>query len=143
MRKRSDQKASKTVKLLTVFTVLLALIMLIFLGRMVTELHRVFSRDPYSIMGYDLQEGDYSAMVTEYYRRGFDVDPFPSDYEEEYYIAQYADAAFMHRFYQATGNQEAAAAAAEQMDRSREASGSLSAVTGDIDRLVRSIRLYN
>ncbi len=80
-KKRADQTPSKTVKLLTVLAVLMALIMLIFLGRMVSELHRVFARDPYSIIGYDLQQGDYAGMVSEYYRRGFDVAPFSSVHE--------------------------------------------------------------
>ena len=92
-KKRADQTPSKTAKLLTVLAVLMAVIMLIFLGRMVSELHRVFARDPYSIIDYDLQQGDYAGMVTEYYHRGFDVAPFSGVREEEYYIAQYADAA--------------------------------------------------
>ncbi len=141
-KKRADQTPSKTVKLLTVLAVLMALIMLIFLGRMVSELHRVFARDPYSIIGYDLQQGDYAGMVSEYYRRGFDVAPFSSVHEEEYSIAQYADAAFQHQFYQAVDDTEAAGRCAEQMERARQASGSLAAVTDDVDRLLENITLF-
>lgn len=141
-KKRADQTPSKTAKLLTVLAVLMAVIMLIFLGRMVSELHRVFARDPYSIIDYDLQQGDYAGMVTEYYHCGFDVAPFSGVREEEYYIAQYADAAFQHQFCQAAGNTEAAGHFAEMMECARQASGSLAAVTGDIDRLLESIPLY-
>ena len=62
--------------------------------------------------------------------------------DEEYYIAQYADAAFQHQFCQAAGNTEAAGHFAEMMECARQASGSLAAVTGDIDRLLESIPLY-
>ena len=99
-KKRADQAPSKMAKLLTVLAVLMAIIMLVFLGRMVNELHRVFARDPYSIIDYDLQQGDYAGMITEYYHRGFDVAPFSGVHDEEYYIAQYADAAFQHQFYE-------------------------------------------
>ena len=141
-KKRADQAPSKMAKLLTVLAVLMAIIMLVFLGRMVNELHRVFARDPYSIIDYDLQQGDYAGMITEYYHRGFDVAPFSGVHDEEYYIAQYADAAFQHQFYKAVDDAEAAGRCAEQMERARRASGSLAAVTGDIDRLLESILLY-
>ena len=141
-RNRTDRTPSKTARLLTVLAVLLSLVMLIVLGRMVSELHRVFSRDPYTSIDYSLQQGDYGDMVSEYYRRGFDVAPFSSPHEEEYHIAQYADAAFQHQFFQTSGDAEMAERYAQQMADARQASGSLAAVTGDIDRLLESIPLY-
>ena len=81
-------------------------------------------------------------MVSEYYRRAFDVAPFSSIHEEEYRIAQYADAAFQHQFFQAIGDAEMAARYAGQMAQARQESGSLSTVTEDIDRLLESIPLF-
>ena len=52
-RNRTDRAPSKMVKLLNVLTVLLTIVMLIVLGRMTTELHRVFARDPYSSIDFD------------------------------------------------------------------------------------------
>ncbi len=139
---KRDRKPSGMVKILNVLTVLLAIIMLIFLGRMVNELHRCFARDPYTSIDYNLQQGNYADMVTEYYRRGFDVAPFSGAHEEEYYVAQYMDAAFMHQFFRAVGDSEAADRYASLMESARLASGSLAAVTGDMDRLLDGIPLH-
>lgn len=141
-RNRTDRAPSKTAKFLTVLAVLLTIVMLIVLGRMVSELHRVFSRDPYTSIDYSLQQGEYGDMVSDYYRRSFDVAPFSSVHEEEYHIAHYADAAFLHQFFQAVGDTEMAARYAGQMEQARQASGSLAAVTGDIDRLLADIPLF-
>ena len=141
-RIRTDRTSSTSAKLLTVLAVLLTLVMLIVMGRMVTELHRVFTRDPYSSIDYNLQQGNYDDMVSEYYRRAYNVAPFSSAYEEEYHIAEYADAAFQHQYFQAVGDLEMAEQYAGQMASARQASGSLAEVTGDIDRLLEDIPLY-
>ena len=90
---KAERKSSKAVTLLNILAVLMAFVMLISLGRMVSELRRVFDRDPYSGIEYALQEGDYAGMIRDYYYRGYDVAPFASVHEEEYRVAQYADAA--------------------------------------------------
>ena len=116
--------------------------MLISLGRMVSELHRVFNRDPYSGIEYALREGDYAEMIRNYYYRNYDVAPFASTHEEEYHVAQYADAAFQHQFFQAVGDQEMAGRYAARMESARQACGSLAAAAEDVDRLLENIRLY-
>ena len=141
-RTRTERKPSGAVKLLNVLTVLMVLVMLISLGRMVSELHRVFARDAYSGIDYALREGNYAEMVRDYYRRSFDVAPFSSEYEEEYYVAQYTDAAFRHQFYRAVGDTEMAERYGERMESARGASGSLAAATADVDRILESIPLY-
>ena len=140
-RNRTDRAPSKMVKLLNVLTVLLTIVMLIVLGRMTTELHRVFARDPYSSIDYTLQQGDYADMAMEYYRRAYNIAPFSSVHEEEYHIAQYADAAFRHQYFETVGDSEMAGRLAEEMARARQESGSLSSVTADIDRLLEGIPL--
>ena len=143
MRKtKPEHKPSGAVRLLNVLTVLMVLIMLISLGRMVSEIHRVFARTPYTSIDYSLREGNYAEMVRDYYYRNFDVAPFSSEYEEEYYVAQYADAAFRHQFFRAVGDTEAAGYYGERMDNARRASGSLEAATTDVDRILDSIPLY-
>lgn len=141
-RMKAEGQSSKAVKLLNVLAVLMVFVMLISLGRMVSELHRVFNRDPYSGIEYALQEGDYAEMIRNYYYRNYDVAPFASVHEEEYHVAQYADAAFQHQFFQAVGNQEMAVRYAAMMDSAREACGSLTAAAEDVDRLLENIRLY-
>ena len=141
-RIRTDRAPSRTVKIINVLIVLLTILMLIILGRMTRELHRVFARDPYTSIDYTMQQGNYDDMVTEYYRRAYNVAPFSSAHEEEYHIAQYADAAFRHQYFQAVGNSEMAARLAEEMDRARQACVSLSAVTEDIDSLLDDIALF-
>lgn len=141
-RNRTDSAPSKAVRFLTALAVLMTIVMLIVLGRMTSELHRVFARDPYTSIDYNLQQGNYDDMVSEYYRRAFDVAPFSSIHEEEYRIAQYADAAFQHQFFQTIGDAEMTARYAGQMAQARQESGSLFTVTEDIDRLLESIPLF-
>ena len=142
-RNRTDRTTSKTVKLLNILTVLVTILMLIVLGRMTTELHRVFTRDPYSSIDYGLQEGDYANMVMEYYRRAYSIVPFSSIHEEEYHVAQYADAAFRHQYFETVGDSEMAGRLAEEMARARQESGSLSSATEDIDRLLAAIPRFS
>ncbi|MBQ9248912.1 MAG: hypothetical protein IJ179_00920 [Oscillospiraceae bacterium] len=141
-RMKAERQSSKAVKLLNVLAVLMVFVMLISLGRMVGELHRVFNRDPYSGIEYALREGDYAEMIRNYYYRNYDVAPFASTHEEEYHVAQYADAAFQHQFFQAVGDQEMAGRYAARMESARQACGSLAAAAEDVDRLLENIRLY-
>jgi len=139
---KAERKSSKAVTLLNILAVLMAFVMLISLGRMVNELRRVFDRDPYSGIEYALQEGDYAGMIRDYYYRGYDVAPFASVHEEEYRVAQYADAAFQQHFFQAVGDREMAGRYAARMESARESCGSLTAAAEDVDRLLENIRLY-
>ena len=139
---QTDRKSSFAVKLLNVLTVLAVLLMLISLSRMVGELHRVFDRDPYSVINYKLQDGDYADMVWDYYSRHFDVAPGSGAHAEEYYVAQYTDAAFQHQFFRTIGDGEAAEKYAGRMESARSLSGSLAPVTEDVDRLLENIPLY-
>ena len=141
-RMKAEQKVSKAVTLLNVLVVLMVLVMMISLGRMVSELHRVFDRDQYSGIEYALQDGDYAEMIRNYYYRSYDVAPFASVHEEEYHVAQYADAAFQHQFFQAVGDHEMAGRYAARMESARESCGSLTAAVEDVDRLLENIRLY-
>ena len=141
-RNRTDPAPSRAVRLLTVLTVFLTIIMLIVLGVMTSQLRRAFSRDPYTGIDYNLRQGNYDDMVSEYYRRGFAVEPFSGHHEEEYRVAQYADAAFQHQYFQAVGDEEMTGRYEEQMKQAREASGSLAPVTEDIDRLLENIALF-
>ena len=141
-KKTTDRKASKAVKLLNVLTVLMAIILLFFFFRMTSELRRVFTPDPYSSIAYYLQDGYYGDMVSEYYRRNYDMAPFSGAHEEEYRVAQYTNAAFLHQFFQTIGDLKEAERFAEQMESARQASGSLAAVTEDVDSLLESIPLY-
>ena len=95
-RPAAEKNRSKTVKLLNIVTVIVAVAALIIMIRMINELHGAFNRDPYSSMEYSLQSGDYADMVRNYYYRSFDVAPFETAYSEEYHVAEYADAAFRH-----------------------------------------------
>ena len=142
-RNRTDSAPSKAVRFLTVLAVLMTIVMLIVLGRMTSELHRVFARDPYTSIDYNLQQGNYDDMVSEYYRRAFDVAPFSSIHEEEYHVAQYADAAFRHQYFETVGDSEMAGRLAEEMARARQESGSLSSATEDIDRLLAAIPRFS
>lgn len=139
---KAERNPSRAVTLLNILAVLMAFVMLISLGRMVNELRRVFNRDPYSGIEYALQEGDYAGMIRDYYYRSYDVAPFASLHEEEYRVAQYADAAFQQQFFQAVGDHEMAGRYAARMESAREACGSLTAAAEDVDRLLENIRLY-
>ena len=129
---QTDRKSSFAVKLLNVLTVLAVLLMLISLSRMVGELHRVFDRDPYSVINYKLQDGDYADMVWDYYSRHFDVAPGSGAHAEEYYV----------QFFRTIGDGEAAEKYAGRMESARSLSGSLAPVTEDVDQLLENIPLY-
>ena len=105
MRETAKRKPSSLlIKVLNVLTVLVLLAAIFSITKLVTELRRSFNREPYSNMEYNLQDENYGDMIREYYNRGYDVDPFPTVHEEEYRVAEYADAAFRHLFYDWTAS---------------------------------------
>ena len=137
-----EKTPSKTVKLLNIVTVIVAIAALIIMIRMINELHGAFNRDPYSSMEYSLQSGDYADMVRNYYYRNYDVAPFATAYSEEYHVAEYADAAFRHQFFEAAGNENMANRFEERMLKARNACGPLQVSADDIDGLLDAIELY-
>ena len=132
-------RPSGLVRFLNILIVLTALAAVISLVRLAGELRSAFDRDQYSSLEYYLQDGEYPGMIRQYYSRHYDIDPFPSAHEEAYHVAGYADAAFRHRFYEATGDQERAEALARRMETERKGSGSLAIAADDIDRLLEDI----
>ena len=134
--------ASPSRLLLNILTAAAVVFTLIALGKMISELRSAFLRDPYSSMEYALQDGDYASMVSIYYHRSYDIAPFASDYEEEYHLAEYADAAFRKQFYEAIEDGEQADRMEEKMDQALAGCGTLAVATDDIDSLLNSTRLY-
>ena len=132
-------RPSGLVRFLNILIVLTALAAVISLVRLAGELRSAFDRDQYSSLEYYLQDGEYPGMIRQYYSRHYDIDPFPSAHEEAYHVAGYADAAFRHRFYEATGDQERAETLARRMETERKGSGSLAIAADDIDRLLEDI----
>ena len=143
MRKmKTEAKSSKAVKLLNIIIVITVLAAVIMLVRMVSEIRRSFDRDPYNSMEYSLRDGDYASMVRNYYYRGYDIAPFKNAYEEEYHVAEYADAAFRHQFFHAVGNTEMANRFEARMEAARSQCGSVEVSTHDIDRLLDEAELF-
>ena len=81
-------------------------------------------------------------MVREYYNRCYDVVPFATLHEEEYHVAEYADAGFRHLFYETVGDQEQAARMKTRMQDARNGSGKLSVSTDDLDSILEEITLF-
>ena len=135
MRDTAKRKPSSLlIKVLNVLTVLVLLAAIFSITKLVTELRRSFNREPYSNMEYNLQDENYN--------RGYDVDPFQSVHEEEYRVAEYADAAFRHLFYESAGNEEQAERMKERMQSAREGTGKLSVSVDDVDAVLDSITVY-
>ncbi len=143
MRKtKAERNPSKTVRLLNIVIIIVATAALIIMVKMIGEIRSAFNRDPYSSMEYSLQSGDYADMVRTYYFRSYDVAPFETAYAEEYNIAAYADAAFRHQFFAASGNTEMAQRFEARMQKARDGCGSLQVSADDVDRLLEAIELY-
>ena len=143
MRETGKRKPSSLlVKVLNILTVLVLLAAIFSITKLVTELRRSFDREPYSNMEYNLQDENYGDMIREYYNRGYDVDPFPTVHEEEYRVAEYADAAFRHLFYESAGDEEQAERMKERMQLAREGTGKLSVSVDDVDALLDTITVY-
>ena len=134
--KTPQPKASFIVKVLNVLMVISLIVTIVLFSRMISEIRSASARDRYGSIAYSLRDGSYGEMVREYYHRYFDVAPFHSDYEEEYHLAAYSDAAFRFRFYAGTGNQTASERAARKMDEERVLAGSLSSLTGEVDEIL-------
>ena len=88
------------------------------------------------------QEEDYAGMVREYYHRNYDIAPFPTPQEEEYHVAEYADAAFQDLFFRTVGDREMSARLEDRMKTAREQCGMLSVSADDVDELLKGISLY-
>ena len=143
MRKaKAERNSSKTVRLLNIVTVIVAIAALIIMVNMIGEIRSAFNRDPYSSMEYSLQSGDYADMVRQYYYRSYDVAPFETAYDEEYNVAAYADAAFRHQFFVASGDAEMAQRFETRMQKARDGCGSLQVSADDVDKLLEAIELY-
>ena len=141
-RTEGKEKATAIVVLLNVLLVIALLAALISLGKMISELRRAYNRDPTSGMAYYLQEEDYAGMVREYYHRNYDIAPFPTPQEEEYHVAEYADAAFQDLFFRTVGDREMSARLEDRMKTAREQCGMLSVSADDVDELLKGISLY-
>ena len=139
---RKRKQSSLLVKILNVLTVLVLLAAIFSVAKLVTELQRSFKREPYSNMEYNLQDENYGEMIREYYNRSYDVAPFPTVREEEYHVAEYADAAFRHLFYEKTGDAEQAERMKERMQSAREGCGKLSVTADDLDALLDTVTVY-
>ena len=140
MRKSdTGRKASRLVRFLNILIVASAIAAGICLIRMVREIRYTFDREPYSSLEYSLQQGDYADMVREYYRRYYDIAPFESEHEEGYRLAEYADAAFRARLYEAAGDREMAEHCARRAENARSGCGSLTVAIEDIDRALERV----
>ena len=139
---RKKAEASPMITILNVITVLVLLAAIFSIAKLANELNHVFNREAYSNMEYKLQDENYGDMVGEYYRRSYDVAPFATMHEEEYHVAEYADAAFRHLFYETVGDQEQAARMKTRMQAARDGSGKLSVSADDLDELLKEIVLF-
>ena len=143
MRKSQvKKKQSPLIRFLIVLTVLVLLAAILSISKLVRELRYAFNREPYSNMEYNLQDENYGDMVREYYSRSYDVAPFRTMHEEEYHVAEYADAAFRHLFYETVGDQEQAARMKTRMQDARNGSGKLSVSADDLDSILEEITLF-
>lgn len=143
MRKSQERnKQSPLIKFLNVLTVLVLLAAILSISKLVRELRYAFNREPYSNMEYNLQDENYGDMVREYYNRGYDVAPFATLHEEEYHVAEYADAGFRLLFYENTGDQEQAERMKIRMQAAREGCGALSVSADDLDDILEKITVY-
>lgn len=136
------EKASLTVILLNVLLVVALLAALISMSRMISELRRAYNRDPTTGMAYYLQDGDYAGMVREYYHRSYDIAPFPTPQEEEYHVAEYADAAFRDLYFRTVGDAEMTERLEAKMKSARDGCGMLSVSADDVDDILNGISLY-
>ena len=144
MRETGKRKPSSLlIKVLNVLTVLVLLAAIFSITKLVSELRRSFNREPYSNMEYNLQDENYGDMIGEYYNRSYDVAPFPTVREEEYHVAEYADAAFRHLFYENAGDEEQAERMESRMQSAREGCGKLSVSADDLDALLKEIAVYS
>ena len=141
-KKDKYTKPSPMIRLLNIFILILLFAALLAFGRMIHELYRASSRDPYGNIEYSLQDGEYADMIHDYFYRNYDVAPFRTVYEESYHVAEYANAAFLHQFFQAVHDPEMADRLKTSMQEARVSCGSLSVATGDIDQLLNSISLF-
>ena len=134
-------KPSFLVRFLNVLMVIALLVAVILFSRMISEIRSSYARDQYGSIAYSLRDGDYGDMVREYYRRAYDIAPFKSDYDEEYHLAAYADAAFRHCFFTASGDETGSEKTARKMETERPLTGSLASLTEEIDGVLEEIPL--
>ena len=139
---RKKVESSPMITILNVITVLVLLAAILSIAKLVNELNHVFNRELYSNMEYNLQDENYGDMVREYYSRSYDVAPFATLHEEEYHVAEYADAAFRHLFYENAGDPEQAASMKTRMQDARDGSGKLSVSADDLDSILEEITLF-
>lgn len=141
MRKaKQDNKPSLLIRLLNLALVMVVIFFLVAAGNLAQEIRRVSSRDYYGGLIYCLQDGEYGRMIRYYYDNHYDIDPFSSDEEEYYGIAEYADAAFQHHFYAAVGNENRAEYYQQRMNEAKQLSGELAVATEDIDRIFATLK---
>ena len=138
-RAGSGKKAFPLVRFLNILIVAAAVAAGFCLMLLVREIRDAFDRETYSSLEYWLQQGEYADMVSEYYRRYYDIAPFESEYGEWYHLAEYADAAFRARLFEAAGDGEQAARCAGRAESARGGCGSLSVAIEDIDMVLERI----
>ena len=140
--KRAKTGKAPGIGLLNVLMIVMSFVLLVSVIRLVSEMRSAFVRDRYHSMEYTIRDGDYGEMVNIYYRWHYDVDPFPTQDEEEYQLAAYTDAAFRHQLFEAAGDDDMAVRLEWQMEQARKRVGSLSGSADEVDRLLEDITLY-
>ncbi len=138
-RKKTGEPLSFAAKLLNVFIILLTLIFIFTASGMISELRHAYSRDRFGGIQYPMEDKEYGALVSYYYYQNYNVAPFLSEYGEYYEVAAYADAAFLHRYFEAAGDLGAAERYRVRMDQARSRCGDYSVVTEDIDTILSAI----
>ena len=85
---------------------------------------------------YDVERGEYSDLVYEYYYDGGAIGMVNGGYEDIAAVAEYADAAFRHSAYEKTGDAEAAKIQRERMEKAASKAGIYGPEMAKIDSLL-------
>lgn len=85
---------------------------------------------------YDVEKGNYSELVYEYYYDSGAIGLVNKGYEDMAAVAAYADAAFRHSAYEKTGDAKAAGVQKERMEKAASEAGIYSPEMSKIDGLL-------
>ncbi len=135
---KEPQKSKVLIFLNVVIGVLLALLLIVFFGRL-SELNSNYHRREFGdgYEHYTIEDGRYSELIDEYARYGGILGRVNKGSEESAAVAEYADAAFRHSAYEYAGESEKAARQKQRMDAAITSMGLYTPEAAKIDNLLK------
>lgn len=139
MRNKTERrKTSLFVRLLNLLIVLATVFLAISAFWMSSQLRDAYVRDKYDLIASYAKQGDYYEMIRCYHgSNNYDVEPFETEFDNCYRVAEYAECAFLKSVAVFRGDEAAAQRLEERMKQAAAGASGLEGMIDEVDALIQ------